>query len=61
MKAGGHLRAVSPFADQTEICPAAKRKAQRIKQNGLAGPGFTGQHSQAGVEGQGQAFDQDNV
>ena len=52
---------LSPRPHQPALRPLAERQAQRIEQDRLAGAGLTGQHAQAGTEGEVEAVDQYNV
>ena len=60
-KAGGHLRAVAAFTDQTKIGTAANGKAKGVKKNGFAGTCLARQHGQPRFKIQGEAFDQDDI
>lgn len=48
-------------ADEPAVGPVAQHEAQRIQQDRLACPGFTGEHAQPAGKRQVQRFDQDDI
>ena len=61
LKACGDHRPLAACADKAKISPAAQCQPQRIQQNGLARPGFAGQHRQPLAKFQRQFFYQQDV
>jgi len=61
VKGGGDAGLLGVGPEQTRVGTVAKREAQRIKQDRLAGAGFPGQHTESAIEGKVELLDNDDV
>ena len=60
-KGRGDHATLRPCPHQRTVATGAKRQTQRVKQDRLAGTGFTGEHGQPRVESDIELLDQDDV
>jgi len=61
VKHGSHLPLVRAVANQRSVAACAKRKRQRIEQDGFARTGLARKYGQAGLELDVEPFNQDNI